>query len=357
MSLRSGLVGWVLVLAGCGALAQDAPQPDGPIHTLRVFANLMQIPTVVLDTVGDPVLEKSKPKFMVTIDGGKPFAASHVRLEGDDPISLAVLLDASGSQADLLREMARTLALLAPDPLHPRADTLHPHDHVSIYAIDCTVVRSVEDAPADAATLRGGVEAVLKAPILHRANGHGDCAGRQPLRSALLSLANRLHDVPGRRVILVVSDGEDGSKDADWMKALIAMQQTGTAVFGMAQSGGSAVSLSGRGGPAVLSRNSLVYTASFDSLCESSGGLMLLAQGTNLKQKLTDFIHLVRARYIVQFPRPSGSAGSHLIEIKVPGRPYFIRASGTSVPIEDPSEKIDPALLQAPPPEEAKPEL
>ena len=87
--------------------------PDGPIHTLRVFTNLIQIPTLVLDDRGRPVQEKTQPRFNVILDSGKPFAASHVRLEGDDAISLVVLLDASGGQDELLRELSWALPALA----------------------------------------------------------------------------------------------------------------------------------------------------------------------------------------------------------------------------------------------------
>jgi hypothetical protein len=81
-----------VVLAG-----QEAPtQQDGPIPTLHVYENLIQIPTLVLgpnpERLKTPIAEK---RFSVRIDNGPWFRAAHVRMEGDDPISLSILLDVS----------------------------------------------------------------------------------------------------------------------------------------------------------------------------------------------------------------------------------------------------------------------
>ena len=119
-------------------MAQDEPRMvvDGGVPTLHVYTNLVQVPTLVLtmsqDRVGKPIAES---RFSVSIDSGRWFRATHVRQEGDDPISLSILLDVSGDSADVMPKMGDALGKLASLSLHSR-------DRVSMYALDCSLRRS-----------------------------------------------------------------------------------------------------------------------------------------------------------------------------------------------------------------------
>jgi hypothetical protein len=68
--------------------------PDEEIKTLHVYADLVQIPTLVRDhswqQIKTPIPED---KFSVSLESGPWYRATHVRQEGTDPISLAILLD------------------------------------------------------------------------------------------------------------------------------------------------------------------------------------------------------------------------------------------------------------------------
>ena len=103
----SGARGWLCVgLAVCwsGAVlgAQDrasAGLPDDKqgVRTLHVYENLLQVPVLVLrpdrDHIPKPI---DADRFSVSLDAGPWFPATHVRREGDDPISLSILLDVTG---------------------------------------------------------------------------------------------------------------------------------------------------------------------------------------------------------------------------------------------------------------------
>jgi len=93
----SFVMGLVVLWSGVGLSAQqELPAPEEPIHTLHVYTNLIQIPTLVLgpnrERLTKPIAEN---RFSVSIDSGPKFRATHVRLEGDDAISLSILLDVS----------------------------------------------------------------------------------------------------------------------------------------------------------------------------------------------------------------------------------------------------------------------
>src|SRR5271170_641983 len=146
------------VLSGAALAAQDEPKAvvDGGVPTLHVYTNLIQVTTLVLWQSYEPV---SKPiperRFSVSIDAGPWFRATHVRQEGEDPISLAVLFDTSGDTAKLMPKIEDALAKVAPLSLHPK-------DRVSFYAMHCELIRSMKDMPIDSVTVKKNVDAVLE---------------------------------------------------------------------------------------------------------------------------------------------------------------------------------------------------
>src|ERR1700754_666510 len=126
-------------------------QQNGQVPTLHVYTNLVQIPTLVLGHGLEQIDPIAENRFSVSVDSGPWFRATHVRREGDDPISLAVLLDMRFGSGDFIPKLRDTIADLAPSLLHER-------DHVSIYVLGCDLMRSLNDVPVDAGQLRNGVD-------------------------------------------------------------------------------------------------------------------------------------------------------------------------------------------------------
>src|SRR5665213_1825381 len=127
------------VLPAVRAQQQDGPPPPPNLYTLHVYTNLMQFPTVVLGPDLKPVPPVPREKFAITLDGGPVFHPTKMRIEGDDPISFAVLLDAAGDQSKVLDTFTQAFAQMAPGAFHSK-------DVVSIYAVDCKVMRTLKDA-------------------------------------------------------------------------------------------------------------------------------------------------------------------------------------------------------------------
>lgn len=342
---------WLALLqaqAGLEVQAQDqSPQKEEPIHTLHVYTNLVQIPTVVLGPNRERISRVIPgSKFSVSIDSGPWFPATHVRQEGEDSISLSIVLDVSGHTVDIMPRMADAIAGLAPTMLHGK-------DHVSIYALDCSLIRSANDVPAEAEALRTGVNAALQSWMLRKQNKAGsNCKQSIHLWDGLAHVVNELYQKPGRRVILVVSDGEDQGSLHKWSEVREFAQATGSAVFGMTYAPQYGVDTRSR----FIQRSS---EDPFLSMCELSGGMLLFTSTLSLKQTLGQFVTTVRERYIVEFPRPSNSTpGPHGMEVRIAGRPAdFIRPAGVSMPIADPKVIADPTTVSAGPsvaPEQGK---
>jgi hypothetical protein len=355
----------LVVAALTGALnqaaltAQDTPKVvDGGVPTLHVYTNLVQVPTLVLtmtnDPIGKPIAEK---RFSVSIDSGRWFRATHVRQEGDDPISLSILLDVSGDAADLMPKMEDALGKLALLSLHPR-------DRVSVYALDCSLRRSLHDAPADSVSLKRAVGVALQPWMMRKRTKQGEgCELRGHLWDGLGTVAVALSDLPGRRVILVVTDGRDAGSKNSWNEVRYFAQMKGIAVFALNYAPVSSMGVGnyrvGRGGYLPGGGGASAVEEPLFSVCELSGGIVMrMNDPTAMSKSLERFVTMLRERYIVEFPRAANStAGEHGMEVKIDKGIYKIRPSGVSVPLPDPAWMADPTTIQTGPsqaPEEGK---
>jgi hypothetical protein len=333
-----GLLLWGVVLAaassGVVSPAQDAPTPrDVPIPTLHVYTNTIQIPTLVLDSQHRPLKKPiAANRFSVSIDSGPWFRATHVRQESDDPISLSILLDVSGDSSELMAKMNAAIATLAPDGLHAK-------DRVSVYALDCSLVQSLNDMPAESERLKIAVNEALETWMLPEVK----CRQSIHLWDALASVVVDLSKLPGRRVILTVSNGRDQGSVRSWNEVRDLAEATGVAVFGVTYVPFEAKDLQSR----FLSWSS---EDPFHSVCELSGGMVLLSTTKSLEFTLHRFVTLVRERYIVEFPRPAKvTSGKHVKEVRIAHSKDFIRPAGISVPIPDAAVLNDPTTVPSDP--------
>ncbi|MEO6909754.1 MAG: hypothetical protein ABI158_02375, partial [Edaphobacter sp.] len=342
------IVGFVICWSGAALTAQDKSTSataetvqNVSIPTLHVYKNLLEVPVLVLRPNGDRIKKPiADERFSVSLDAGPWFRVTHVRREGDDPVTLSILLDVSGDGRLLMSKMADAIAGLAPG-------SLGPHDHVSVYALDCSLISGASDLPADPVTLKRAVDGVLSSWTERNSKkrAHGvvasDCKQKEYLWDALAKLTKSLHPLPGRRVILVVSDGEDHGSTHTWNQVIEEAQGASVAIFGLKYSPNLGAAnttytenpLRPRGEftlstqtapPAELDRGS-----PFGNLCELTGGAAKLASPRTLKARLKEFTVMVRERYIVEFPRPlNGKPGWHGITVRIDRGNYFVRSAG-----------------------------
>jgi hypothetical protein len=328
----------VLLAASCSGLAAQQPaSQEEPIHTLHVYADLVQVPTLVLGRNREPLKTQIPEKnFSVSIDNGPWFQVTHVRQEGNDPISLAILLDPSGAAADLMPKIGDAIAALAPSSLSAR-------DHVSIYVMDCGSTRSLNNISVDSAALKLGVDLALKPSILRKQDQHAaNCEQSVHLWDAIGNVTGELRKLPGRRVILVVTDGRDRGSVRLWKDVRASAQAAGVAVFGLTN---TAVALGWNG--AAWRHQSDANT--FQAICELNGGTLIATSPDSIRKTLEQSIAMLRQRYIVEFPRPSNSTeGEHDMRIKIAKNgDDFIRPSGISIPIQDPALLADPTTVRS----------
>jgi hypothetical protein len=321
---------WALWVQGLPARAQGADIP-----TLHVYANTIQIPVLVLGEDRKKIAPIAPDRFSVSFDGGPPFRVSHVRLEGDDPISLAILLDMSGAEAELSSKLEDAIAGLAPL-------SLRAQDHVSVYGLDCELTRYASDVPAGQAHLKRLVHEARQSWVDRRRGNFGSkCEQQVKLWDALAFVTHHLLSLPGRRVILAVTDGKDKGSIHPWNEVRVFAQANAVAIFGV------------RYVPLLPPESRSVGHAledPFRSICELSGGLVFSADRSDVAKRLNGFMELVRGRYILEFPRPYNSTvGQHELVVTIDKSKAFIRSTGISVPLQDAKVLADPTTVHTDP--------
>lgn len=310
--------------ARCLALGLGAVLVHGqssPPVTFHAYTNLLQIPVLVVSPSLKPLPHISDSRFAVSLDAGPKFRPTHVRLEGDDPIALSILLDVSESDTGLLPGIDELIAGLSPE-------FLRQSDHVSIYALDCAVKRFLYDGPADRTQLKEGVNAVLQSWKSRAGRSPAQCEKTVHIWDALAIIAKNMSSLPGRRVILAVTDGQDNGSVNNWNSVRLFADVNGIAIFGIS-----------RRGP----RSS---EDAFQFICSGTGGVVLPAKSSNVLLELERFMTMLRERYIIEFPRTdSATSGPHSFDVTVANSNALIRSTGLSVPIADPGILADPSTV------------
>jgi hypothetical protein len=313
--------------------AQDAP-PKAP--TLQVFANLVQVPVLAL-VPGNPPL--SELNFGVSLDSGPPFPTRRVRLEGNDPITLAILLDVSSGQQKNYDD-----AFLAAMVTMVKQE-LRPADHVSIYSMDCQLVRTADNIPADPEKLKHAADEAVHSPEVHRkSKSRPDCFNAPFLWDSIAYLTSQLATHPGRRVILSITDGHVAhSYTLSELRDFVNM--SAVAIFG--------ISVTPRSTPIFAYQD---IENAFPNLAQMSGGWVFTITRSDLPAFFAAAPRMLRSRYIVEFPRPDSlSSGPHSIVVTITDAngaavaPSNVRPAGLSLPIADPAILADPNTVPADP--------
>jgi hypothetical protein len=313
--------------------ASQTPKQDAlpPITTLHVYMDLIQVPVLALDFN----LQRLKPidpsRFLVSLDSGPQFRPKHVRQEGDDPITLGILLDPT-AEPELMQRVAGQIAALAPGSLHAR-------DHVTIFALDCVLGQTLTDAPADPVKLKVAVDSAL-APWFERrkARRSAPCLNPMQLWDAMGFAMQQLAVLPGRRVLLAMTNGADGGSSTNWRDLKDFAQIHSIAVFGLKSNPtGFPVGVGGQRFTSDLSTED-----PFNAICQLSGGMIMRADYGASDRGLARFIATVRERYILEFARArNDTPGHHSIDVKiVKNNDAYVRPAGVTI-LLSPKEMAD----------------
>jgi Ca-activated chloride channel family protein len=186
------------------SLAQD------PV--IRVDVKLVRILATVKDADGALVGSLNKSDFSVRDNGAAQEIAIFER-QTDQPLSVAILIDNSGSTAkDLHYETDSVLRFL-----HSLFKEGNPQDAAALYSFNWEIVRQ-NGFTRNVSTFEHSLK-----------NLHGE-AGTS-LYDAILLASRDIQDRPGRKVLVVVTDGGDTISRSDFQRATEAAQVADAVIY------------------------------------------------------------------------------------------------------------------------------
>jgi Ca-activated chloride channel homolog len=213
---------WVLLLM-VGALSVVNAQDKKPVkkdddQVIRVDTELVEVPVVITDRAGKPILDLKQSNFIVSEDG-KPqqitdFSASSA------PFEVALLLDTSGSTRGDLQLIQRAAQNFI--------SSLRPGDKVSIIAYQTDTSDRKATPKSELIVNLTSDRTALSSALSRIKTSNGT-----PYYDSLLQVAEAVfRDAPkpefrGRRALVALTDGVDSTSASDFAEAQELLARSG----------------------------------------------------------------------------------------------------------------------------------
>jgi VWFA-related protein len=211
-----------LALLACSACL-FAQTPDAPEATpIRVDVDVVNVLCTVADKRGALITNLQKDDFEIREDGRKQEIRYFAR-DTDLPLTIAMLMDVSGSVREAIAA-ERDAAGRFFDAV------IRPTDHAMLLGFSSTLVLW-QDFTSSTVQLRSSLAALHAVPF------RGLPPLGQPMPGTLLydavyqTAMAKLKGVPGRKMMLIISDGLDNGSRMHQDEALQAVQETNTIVY------------------------------------------------------------------------------------------------------------------------------
>lgn len=248
--MRPFLLIFVPLLFAGSLLGQDIP-------TISVDVRLVRVAATVTRPNGQLVTGLTQSDFRLR-DRGVPQAITYFWRENDLPLTVGLILDVSGSQ---MRNLAKHRATLR----QFLTQVLRPGDRAFLVTV-ATHVRLLRDFTDQPTLLADDLDYRLRdrgRPLGPDCIPQGLMAGGRPRRTcggsiiwnAVHASALKLRDTPGRKALLLLTDGVDSGSDHRLDDAIQAAQEAETAVYAIGVKGEQ--STLSFGGPLRVSRTGL----------------------------------------------------------------------------------------------------
>jgi Ca-activated chloride channel family protein len=293
------------------------------VAQFRVNVNLVRVVTTVRNPAGELVGDLKKEDFQV-FDNGAPQEIAVFERHSDQPLSVALLVDISGSTAkDLKYEVdsaTRFLKVLLGEG--------NLNDTVALFGFNWQVTQ-YHSFTHSLLSLTTALKAL-----------HGE-AGTS-LYDAIYLAAGALEDREGRKVLVVVTDGGDTTSSKTLQQALAAVQLADAVIYPVV-----VIPITNDAGRNVGGENALKFMA------DGTGGRTFLPTlGAQLDRAFNDIISELRTQYLLGFyPRnvPLTKERFHKLQVRA-ARPelrvsarngYYGEAEGESGTV-DPRTTVTP---------------
>jgi Ca-activated chloride channel family protein len=275
----------VLLAMSAATLAQEKTDP-----TFRVDVQLVRMLATVKDVNGRPVGGLGKKDFKISDNGVRQEVALFER-HTEQPLSVAILLDISGSTAKEMRYQTEAVQRF----LKALFGEGNPEDRAALYAFNWQVRREVSYS-------RNMLRFLETLKLLKAEAGTA-------LYDAIFLASEDIQERDGRHVLVVVTDGGDTFSSTTFHKAMEAVHAADAVLYPILT-----VPITNDAGRNVGGENALTLMA------QTTGG-RLFAPGVNgLDYAFADILSDLRTQYLIgYYPRgvPASKDRFHKIQVSL----------------------------------------
>jgi Ca-activated chloride channel family protein len=308
MNARFGLAGlaavplYFLLMAPLPSLDGQKPGPGGSEYTLRIEVDLLSVAVRVTDRNDNEIHGLTANQFSLYEDG-KPQKIAFFDAE-DEPVSLGILLDVSGSMG------ASGKLTQAKDALFRVLRTVRPTDEVLLMRFHVEV-QEVVDFTSDSNRI---LSAIFQSTATENGTSLYDAIAR--------GLCYMRHAHYRRQALLVITDGtdENSHRSLEDLVPIVQASQTQAFIIGALSKKEYDLYRETRGQKIPLVTRQEVdnpITAFHELASESGAESFFPASPEKLQAAVESVAHQLRTQYTLAYYPKTKGAGFHRIQVKV----------------------------------------
>jgi VWFA-related protein len=191
--------------------------------SIRVEVDLVSVLCSVRDQRGALVNHLTQDDFIL-LEDGKPQTIRHFARETDLPLTVGLLVDTSNSQVRLIDSERRAATQFF-------AQVIHPRDAAFLMSFDAQA-KLLMDRSSSTQSIKAGLEKLREnSPQLQRHGGTGRPRGTLLYDAVYQASQENLRKEPGRKAIVLITDGMDVGSRLKIGDAIDAAQKADTIVY------------------------------------------------------------------------------------------------------------------------------
>jgi VWFA-related protein len=307
MLLFTAIAGTAWAQAGNSDPSKIGDEDQQDIPTFKANVNVVNLFFNVREKKGTLLPNLPKDDFQLFEDG-KPQTIKYFNANTDLPLTLGILIDASGSQMRVLPMEQEIGAAFLEEVLREKDEAF-----VISFDLDADLIQDFTSSPHE---LRRALDKVkINAPLCGGAPGLGggplptNCRGGTVLYDAIyLAADEKLKDEVGRKAMIVLTDGEDEGSKLKIRDAVEAAQKADSIVYVLLIADRGFYGHFGYGGDSAMKK-----------LCEETGGRVIIVGNNDkkLKEAFDQIASEMRSQYNIGYTPSNRSLDGSFRKIEI----------------------------------------
>ena len=288
----------------------DTPASEAPVATLKVNTRVVEIAAVVTSKSGEPRGGLTRDDFILRQDG-KEEPIRYFSQGSELPLTIALLVDTSGSQRSFIGDEARASDIFFETVLG------RPQDRATLIQFDTRVVELRPLTPSTSA---------LHLSLLNLNSGSGANSAGTLLADAVFATSRDiLAREPGRKAIILLTDGGDNGSRKSLADAIEQAQRADVEVYSIRYSLSDLFS----GGPGGVPHGPDPGAELLKKLSEATGGRTFnVSRNLPLREIFTDIAADLRLQYELGYTPPPDTQPNtfHKLDIRPRDKGLLVQA-------------------------------